>query len=138
LKCPLCKAWADVLETRGRPHNETHRRYECANHHRFSTKENVVDGDKTTEIPDKIRNLLWAVPGGLTVAQISQAIGVTVGYVRKTLVKMNDVYVLAWIGVIPMPAWSVAARGKAKPDDVPRPPKSEETLRKLKYKEKAR
>lgn len=134
MKCPHCKAWTEVLETRGRPHNETHRRYECANEHRFSTKESVVDGDKTTEIPDKIRNLLRAVPNGLTVGQISQAISITVGYVRKVLVKMDDVYVLAWTGVIPMPVWSVAERGKAKPDDVPRPPKSAETLRKLKYK----
>lgn len=133
MKCPLCKAWAVTLETRGRPHNEMHRRYECANEHRFSTKECVVDADKTTEIPDKIRNLLWAVPSGLTVAQIAQAISITVGYVRKVLVKMDDVYIIAWTGVTPVPIWSVAEKGKAIPEDVPRPPKSAVTLRKLGY-----
>ena len=134
MKCPTCKTWAEVLETRGRPHNETHRRYECANEHRFSTKEVVVEGDRTSEFPDKIRNLLRAIPNGLTVLQISRALGITVGYVRKVLVKMEDVFIIAYTGVIPVPIWSVAARGKAKPDDAPRPPKSAETLRKLKYK----
>jgi len=134
VKCPLCKAWADVLETRGRPHNEKHRRYECANHHRFSTKENVVEGDKTTEVPDKVRNLLKAVPGGLTVPQIAQALDITVGYVRKVLAKMDDVYILEWIGVIPVSVWSVAVKGQIKPPDARRPRKSAETLRKLGYK----
>jgi len=134
VKCPQCKAWADVLETRGRPHNEKHRRYECANHHRFSTKENVVDGDKTTEVPDKVRNLLGAVPGGLTVPQIAQALDITVGYVRKVLAKMDDVYILEWTGVIPVSVWSVAVKGQIKPPDARRPRKSAETLRKLGYK----
>lgn len=93
-----------------------------------------MDADKTTEIPDKIRNLLWAVPSGLSVAQIAQAIGITVGYVRKVLAKMDDVYVIAWAGVIPAPIWSVAEKGKAKPPDACRPRKSAETLRKLGYK----
>lgn len=92
-----------------------------------------MDADKTTEIPDKIRNLLWAVPSGLTVAQIAQAISITVGYVRKVLVKMDDVYIIAWTGVTPVPIWSVAEKGKAIPEDVPRPPKSAVTLRKLGY-----
>ena len=40
-KCPECGAWADVLETRQRP-EYTYRRYECANHHRFTTRECLV------------------------------------------------------------------------------------------------
>ena len=40
-KCPECKAWADVLETRQRP-EYTYRRYECANSHRFTTRECLV------------------------------------------------------------------------------------------------
>jgi len=39
-KCPECKAWADVLETRQRP-EYTYRRYECANNHRFTTRESL-------------------------------------------------------------------------------------------------
>ena len=39
--CPQCKAWTRVLETRNKYDNETYRRYECANGHRFSTMERV-------------------------------------------------------------------------------------------------
>jgi transcriptional regulator NrdR family protein len=39
MKCPDCKVWATVLETRDRQDGTTYRRYECANHHRFSTDE---------------------------------------------------------------------------------------------------
>ena len=39
-KCPECGAWADVLETRQRP-EYTYRRYECANNHRFTTRESL-------------------------------------------------------------------------------------------------
>lgn len=42
MKCPTCKAWAHVKETRQKPNNSTYRRYECANLHRFSTAERVV------------------------------------------------------------------------------------------------
>lgn len=41
VKCPVCEKWVSVLETRQRPNNEVYRRYECANEHRFSTKERV-------------------------------------------------------------------------------------------------
>jgi transcriptional regulator NrdR family protein len=40
--CPICKAWVQVLETRKRPDNQTFRRYECGNTHRFSTTESVA------------------------------------------------------------------------------------------------
>lgn len=39
--CPQCKAWTRVLETRHKYDNQTYRRYECANMHRFSTMEKV-------------------------------------------------------------------------------------------------
>jgi transcriptional regulator NrdR family protein len=42
MKCPVCKAWAEVMETRQRPNNITYRRYECANVHRFVTTEAVT------------------------------------------------------------------------------------------------
>lgn len=46
MKCPACKAWAEVLETRMRADGVKRRRYECANTHRFTTLEVVVQ-DKT-------------------------------------------------------------------------------------------
>lgn len=62
MKCPLCNAWALVLESRAiRSRNARYRRYECANLHRFTTEENVkkvlskertkpVTGEETTAI----------------------------------------------------------------------------------------
>lgn len=41
MKCPECGAWTVVKETRQRSNNETRRRYECANLHRFTTLETV-------------------------------------------------------------------------------------------------
>jgi hypothetical protein len=41
VKCPVCDAWVSTLETRTRDKNETYRRYQCANEHRFTTKEKV-------------------------------------------------------------------------------------------------
>ena len=135
MKCPTCKAWADVSETRSKPNNEKYRRYKCANDHNFSTKEVVAVWDNRYEStkPNEIRNLLRSVPNGLSVTQIAKVVGITVGYVRKTLAKMDDVYITEWDGVIPMPLWSVAERGQDKPPDARRPRKSEETLRKLRY-----
>jgi transcriptional regulator NrdR family protein len=42
MKCPVCKAWVQVKETRQRPDNAIYRRYECANSHRFVTNEAVT------------------------------------------------------------------------------------------------
>lgn len=42
MKCPVCKAFSDVLETRKRMDNTTRRRYVCGNMHRFTTLELVV------------------------------------------------------------------------------------------------
>jgi transposase-like protein len=135
MKCPTCKAWADVLETRSKPNNEKYRRYKCANNHNFSTKEAVAVWEQYRKSgkPDEVRNLLRSVPNGLSVTQIAKVVGITVGYVRKVLVKMDDVYITEWAGVIPMPLWSVAERGQDKPPNARRPRKSEETLRKLRY-----
>jgi transcriptional regulator NrdR family protein len=43
MNCPKCGAWTLVKETRKKPNNEKHRRYECGNLHRFSTIEKVYD-----------------------------------------------------------------------------------------------
>jgi transcriptional regulator NrdR family protein len=42
MKCPACKAWTEVRETRDRADGTTYRRYECANQHRFSTRETLT------------------------------------------------------------------------------------------------
>jgi transcriptional regulator NrdR family protein len=42
MKCPQCGAWTLTKETRATPKGDTRRRYECANGHRFTTKETVV------------------------------------------------------------------------------------------------
>lgn len=39
MKCPECNQWTRTLETRERKDNVMVRRYECANGHRFTTKE---------------------------------------------------------------------------------------------------
>jgi len=44
MKCPECGTWTEVLETRKHGENGKRRRYECANEHRFTTLEQVVDG----------------------------------------------------------------------------------------------
>jgi hypothetical protein len=41
VKCPVCEKWVRTLETRDRSDKSTYRRYECANLHRFVTKEKV-------------------------------------------------------------------------------------------------
>lgn len=42
MKCPTCKAWVSVKETRQKADGTTYRRYECANLHRFTTTERVI------------------------------------------------------------------------------------------------
>lgn len=42
MKCPTCNAWTEVLLTRKKA-TYTYRRYECANLHRFTTREVVLD-----------------------------------------------------------------------------------------------
>lgn len=48
MKCPRCDAWAEVLETRVRVDGVRRRRYVCANLHRFTTLEVLVQ-DKPKE-----------------------------------------------------------------------------------------
>ena len=43
MKCPECGTWTIVKETRMLQQNIRKRRYECANMHRFSTAERLVD-----------------------------------------------------------------------------------------------
>jgi transcriptional regulator NrdR family protein len=42
MKCPLCNAWTEQLETRKRKNGLTYRRYECGNLHRFTTEDHYV------------------------------------------------------------------------------------------------
>jgi len=43
MKCPVCGTWTIVKETRVSTGNTRRRRLECANMHRFSTLETIVD-----------------------------------------------------------------------------------------------
>ena len=43
MKCPECGTWTIVKETRVSTGNTRRRRLECANMHRFSTLETIVD-----------------------------------------------------------------------------------------------
>lgn len=47
MKCPVCKTYTEVLETRQRGDGVTRRRYECANTHRFTSLEVVIEDKKT-------------------------------------------------------------------------------------------
>lgn len=42
MKCPVCKAYADVIDSRMRADNTRRRRYMCGNMHRFTTLEIVI------------------------------------------------------------------------------------------------
>jgi len=43
MKCPECGTWTIVKETRTSTGNSRRRRLECANMHRFSTMETIVE-----------------------------------------------------------------------------------------------
>lgn len=129
MKCPVCQAWAEVLESRDKPENKTYRRYECANEHKFSTMETVVV--LYSRKPAEIRKLLKGFPGGLSAAQISTIVGLTLGDVRKKLRHMTDAYIVTWVGERPVALWSVAESIRDKPTNAPRPPKAAGTLQKL-------
>lgn len=134
MKCPECGAWASVKDTRNKPNNEMYRRYECANEHRFSTKEMVFDWEnyrKSTK-PDEIRKLLRNIPNGLSTTQIGKVIGLSQGDVRKKLRGMKDAYIVEWINPPRHTAlWAVAESVRDTPSDARKPRKSATTLRRL-------
>jgi len=49
MRCPQCKTYTEVLETRTRSDGVVRRRYLCANMHRFTTLEVVVEDCKVKE-----------------------------------------------------------------------------------------
>jgi transcriptional regulator NrdR family protein len=49
MKCPICGAWTLVKQTTKSPTFGYTRRRECANEHRFTTKEVVVPHEDITE-----------------------------------------------------------------------------------------
>jgi predicted ArsR family transcriptional regulator len=76
----------------------------------------------------QLRKLLWANPEGLTARQAAEALGVEVNNMHKRLKKMIDTYILGWTneGGRPRALWAVVVT----PEDCPRPPKQNETLKK--------
>lgn len=66
MKCPHCDAWSDVKETR-----DGRRRRECANGHRFTTKEVVV-----VDLPSRDRAIADAVVlQKMTIAEAAKRFG---------------------------------------------------------------
>jgi len=55
MKCPECGTWCIVKETRTSTQNTRRRRLECANQHRFSTIETIIEQDepKKNKLPKK-------------------------------------------------------------------------------------
>jgi transcriptional regulator NrdR family protein len=49
MKCPTCGVWTTVKETRMSPTYGQIRRRECANEHRFTTKEVVIPDEEILE-----------------------------------------------------------------------------------------
>lgn len=49
MKCPQCNTYTEVLETRFRADGVKRRRYLCANMHRFTTLEVVVEDKQKQE-----------------------------------------------------------------------------------------
>jgi len=56
MKCPnlKCGTWTRVLETRDKPENQTYRRYECANGHKFSTLEQVAQFKRGRKLKEPV------------------------------------------------------------------------------------
>lgn len=53
MKCPICGTWCIVKETRTSTQN-TRRRLECANQHRFSTIETIIGkNEPRNKLPKK-------------------------------------------------------------------------------------
>lgn len=52
MKCPMCKAYSDVLDSRMKADNTRRRRYVCGNMHRFTTLELVVPSKPKKEKAD--------------------------------------------------------------------------------------
>jgi transcriptional regulator NrdR family protein len=55
MKCPVCDTWSSVITTRESPTFGHTRRRECANEHRFTTKEVFIPQE---EIDEERRNHL--------------------------------------------------------------------------------
>jgi predicted ATP-dependent serine protease len=49
MKCPVCSAWSSVKQTRDSPTFGHVRRRECANEHRFTTKEVFIPQEEIDE-----------------------------------------------------------------------------------------
>lgn len=72
MKCPRCGVWVRVLETRMDADGAKRRRYECANLHRFSTKETIVPGRLSNEEKGKaIAQMLAKTVGSMASSKTS-------------------------------------------------------------------
>lgn len=79
----------------------------------------------------QLRKILRAHPEGLTTRQIADILNDDIDNVITRLKKMVDTYIIGWTSERVHAIWAVVVV----PENCPRPPKSAETLRKLRYKE---
>lgn len=94
--CPTCNAWTRTLETRGKFDGTIHRRYECANMHKFSTTESVVFVP-TTRAAEVRRLMHQDYPDGQTVSHLALCLGMHAYPARNILAKMRDAYIKSWV-----------------------------------------
>jgi len=74
----------------------------------------------------QLRKLLRAHPKGLTAKQVAEATNDDINNTIARLKKMVDTYIIGWTSVgKPCALWVVVVT----PEDCPRPPKQEATLR---------
>jgi len=73
MKCPLCQAPTEVLETRHYKSKTTvKRRYQCFNLHRFTTLESIVSTAATTEPHSAKKSSQFKTAGSRTVSPDTQ------------------------------------------------------------------
>lgn len=86
MKCPHCGAWSDVLSTR-----DGRRRRQCANNHRFSTLEAVVQ--EPLPLRDRDEQILKAVREGQTMKAAAASFGLRdAGWVGRIVRRLDPAF----------------------------------------------
>jgi transcriptional regulator NrdR family protein len=117
--CPTCNAWTRTLETRDKFDGTIHRRYECANLHRFNTTESVTF--TVPKLPDQIREIMrHSFPQGATASEIAAStLDVYPHEVHNAIRRMRDAYIKEWVGGATV--WAIAESERDRPTNAPRP-----------------
>ena len=116
--CPTCNAWTRTLETRDKFDGTIHRRYECANLHRFNTTESVTFA--VPKLPDQIREVMRGrFPQGAMASTLADSLGKHPHEVHNAIRRMRDVYIKEWVGGATV--WAIAESERDRPTNAPRP-----------------